>query len=255
MSDRSYGRLVVGALLVVVGLVWFVHALGIFEFPLRVLTPVALSGIGIALVAGSGRGTFPLLIALGGALVVALTGGSVADRDRGGLGERVERPSFAGRTYGRDYSLGAGRLVLDLTGVRADHAEVTAEVGTGRLEVTVPDGVAVHIESSSGVGSIRVFGEQRGSGFGVDDTFESPDLATASSRIELDLSVGIGSIDVRRGTPGLGRPDDADRIRREVQERIRRQREEIERRRDEFRRRQDELQRRFREPEVTGAPA
>jgi hypothetical protein len=260
VNPRSYGRLAVGALLVLVGVLWLLQTIDVIDIPLRAITPVALIGIGLALIAGSSRGSYPILVIVGAILVVMLAVGSVFD---GGsrVGDRVERPVFSGPSFSADYSHGAGRVEVDLRSVNAERADVRADVGAGRLEVIVPDGVRVRAVFSIGVGNFEVFGQEGSGGLGVDETYTSPETNAATRFFDLRLHVGVGSIEVRYGTPDFTSvPNGFDQQRqRELEQRLQDQQRELQERLQrqqlEMQRRQEELQRRFQQPEASSAPA
>ena len=212
---RSWGRIVFGALLLVVGIGWLLQTAGLIDFPLRALTPLALIVVGIGVVIGARHGRQGGLIVLGAVLTAILMIGSssstwAVDVDRGvGFNDRVHRPSTQDDL--RPYRAGAGQLTIDLTDLRlgldGGTHEVEGRVGAGRILVIVPRGVAVRVRASSGVGSVEVFGDRRSSGIGVDDTFQTRDWDSSRPRISLSLRAGVGSIKVIRGGTVRVRPE------------------------------------------------
>ena len=66
-------------------------------------------------------------------------------------------------------------------------------VGIGELTVEVPQGVSVAVVARSGLGQVQALGEEEG-GFAskVDTTAE----AGGDRRLELDLRVGLGQVQV-----------------------------------------------------------
>lgn len=203
------GRLVAGAVLIVAGMVWLLDSLGVVAVSAGVALAVALILVGVALLVtsttrGGGRGG---LMALGLALTLLLAvGATVRDRSdpalfRGGLGDRVERPTTLEEAE-RRFELGAGKLLVDLTALPTTRSPVAvqARLGTGELTVLVPEHATVRISSRVRVGRITVFGQERGSGIDVTDTFTGGDGGTM--RLDLDLRVGAGRIVVdSRATP------------------------------------------------------
>ena len=109
---------------------------------------------------------------------------------------------------------GASRTTLDLSDTRlrsltlktgasetrvllpraAGETSVRAEAGAASLTFDVPQGVAASIHSRMAVGSTKV-DERRFPRGG--DGWESADYATASNKVRLDLSGGVGSIRVQ----------------------------------------------------------
>lgn len=203
----SWGRAIVGALLVVLGAVWLLEAAGVIDFPLRALVPLALMGVGIGLVVGARHGSYPVLIGVGVVLTVLLALGSTDGGDLDGwervpndsrVGNRVERPVDPSDL--RPYRIGTGRLTIDLTALRLRERtyEVSARVGAGQLVVVVPEGVPMRVNARSGVGNVQIPGD-RTTGFGADQNFEAPGYDDVRPRFDLDLRVGVGSIVVRQG--------------------------------------------------------
>jgi predicted membrane protein len=116
---------------------------------------------------------------------------------RGGIDDRVIAPAdLAGLPTTE--RLGIGDLTLDLADVdfTGDERHLTASVAIGQLTVVVPDGVTVELHGDVGVGVVDAF-ELQNDGWtpSVDETFEG----SGPGRIELDLEVGIGHVEVRRG--------------------------------------------------------
>ncbi len=196
----SWGRIVAGAVLVVVGVTWLLQAAGIITVSLDALAPLALIVVGIGLVIGSRRGSYPALIVLGVALTVFLAASSNDDLSSFG-GEHLELPTDASQLH--PYRLGAGTLTVDLTSLDLDSEtyDVDVRVGTGRINVFVPEDVPVRVDSSAGVGSLRVLGETS-AGFSPDLDFESPDFSDDEPRIDLRIRIGVGTITVRE-RPGV----------------------------------------------------
>lgn len=218
-------RLVVGALLVVAGLVWLLDATGVIDFPLRAILPIALVLTGVALLVGSGGGSHPGLIALGVVLTLVLTLGSVV-LPRGpvrgdGVGQRAEIPTDDTELR-RDYRLGLGELVLDLRRLdelREDR-ETRVRVGTGRLVVLVPEDLPVRVEARAGVGRVEVFGREASGVFGVEQEAVR-DGSGSGDHLRLRLSVGMGEVDVQlRDRPsGVPSPSPSDDFGGELDER------------------------------------
>jgi phage shock protein PspC (stress-responsive transcriptional regulator) len=115
----------------------------------------------------------------------------------------------------RDFQLGLGDMVVDLTSVEAASTAtspdvVTATVGVGQLDITVPKGVSVAVHTHAGMGEITapstsVSGttpqESGGSRMHRGGTDVSASLtfgpATAAPQIVVEARVGLGQINVR----------------------------------------------------------
>ncbi|WP_370246724.1 PspC domain-containing protein [Nocardioides sp.] len=166
--------------------------------------PAAVLAVcGGLLVVGAWWGRTGGLVGLGvlaGLLTVALV--LVPDHPRIG---RLDATPTSAAAVAADYERSIGYVDLDLTDVVDPSAlagrTVEAHVGVGRLRVLVPPGLDVRIVSSVEVGDHRVFGEDRGNelddpaaGDVVRDTGAAPELV-------LDLSVGVGSLEVEQVAP------------------------------------------------------
>lgn len=210
-SARS-GRFVLGGLLVLVGVGWLVESTTAVELPWRLMLPVVLILIGIGLVIGSRSGAGQGgLIALGAILTVLLALGTGFDVSiGGGVGRRVEAPRTLGDSR-EIYDLAVGDLTVDLRETRFLYGEsvdgepettccryeVEAGVGIGHLVVLVPDDLPVRVKAESGIGEVALLEEREG-GLGVESTFESEGFSEEAG-LYLELSVGIGQIEVRDG--------------------------------------------------------
>jgi predicted membrane protein len=114
-----------------------------------------------------------------------------------GVGDRVHRPTSMAELDGR-YELGAGNLQLDLRGLElpAGTTEVSASVGAGEVTVWVPADVAVEVEAGTGAGDLDILG-RRSNGLGPRVSHSVPGDG-GDARLVLDLSAGVGSVEVRR---------------------------------------------------------
>jgi hypothetical protein len=197
------GRLLVGVVLVALGAVWLLDAVGAVDVDWDVLLPVALIVVGVALVIaawqGRGRGG---LIGLGVVLTVVLAIATVVQVPlSGGIGDRVERPTTIAEIADR-YELSIGELTVDLRGLTLaaeipGEVRVEAAVGIGHLVVLVGQGFpCVSTRAEAGVGEIVVFGERRS---GVAPEHRTDAVCLAAPLLSLDLSVGLGQVEVRHG--------------------------------------------------------
>jgi hypothetical protein len=161
------------------------------------LADAALVAVGAILVVQSRRNAVSRpLIALGVMLAVIAAGtwraGVTLD---GGFGKRTVVPTRAGTI---ERKLGTGQMTIDLRKIprTSGTVDLKAEVGIGRLVIVVPHGSPVVTHTTAGGGMSIVF-SKGDLGGGV----EHRRLATAdgSRLIRIDASVGIGSVEVRRG--------------------------------------------------------
>ncbi len=97
-----------------------------------------------------------------------------------------------------DYALDIGEIDLDLNDLgdldSLDGRRVDLEVGLGRIEVLVPDGLDVTVHSDLGAGDSTVFGST--SDGGVETV--SYDGGSAVPTLTLYVTVGLGEIEIAR---------------------------------------------------------
>jgi phage shock protein PspC (stress-responsive transcriptional regulator) len=195
------GRILLGGLLVLGGLLWLVDLAGAISLDWRVLLPFALIVVGLSTMALAWTGHRTAgFIAWGVLLTAAVVASSVLpDRLSATIGDRVERPDSI-EELGSDHALGIGKLTVDLRGLELDRSRtVEASVGIGELLVLVPDDVAVEVTGRVGAGEAIAFDRSR-SGVGVNlrAGISAPADAAVAPTLTLDLSVGLGKIEVRR---------------------------------------------------------
>jgi len=98
-------------------------------------------------------------------------------------------------------TIGSGTAYLDFSGTKLSGG-VTGdiEVGAGKLQLHVPSDVGVRLKCDVGLGNLRINGQQRGrQGLGAHDTWESPNYAGASVKLDLSVEAGTGTIEVTTG--------------------------------------------------------
>lgn len=205
---RNWGRVVVGVLLIALGIGWLLDMAGIVALRPGVLTSIALMIVGIGLVIGSLRGSYPGLIGLGVVLMLILTLNGGVSTGRDGLvefGSRDDRQRFTPRDPSelKPYRANTGVLLIALDQMRIDEAKtyrVQARVDTGELRVVVPDLIPVRVNSRVAAGSLAIdlgpAGKHERSGLSIRDTYESPGFDRERTRFVLDLRAGVGKIRV-----------------------------------------------------------
>jgi hypothetical protein len=195
---RTYGTVVVGTLLVVLGVLWLLNATGVLELRLAVVLPAALAAVGLALAVGSFTGPHPGLISFGVFLTIATLVVALAPVGfRGGIGERNVRVTQQTELETR-YEVALGKIDLDMGDLALTRsAEVRVAVGAGEILIILPDDVAVRVETSVGAGEIDLLGEHA-DGLSPSLTHTSPGFDSASVTLTIDVSVGAGKIEVRR---------------------------------------------------------
>ncbi len=197
--SSNYGSVVLGVVLVVTGLLWFVDAVGLVDVRLLVILPAALASVGLALIIGSRDGPHTGLVVVGLFITGAVVLAAVAPSGPvdGVIGERSFVVSSVAEVQ-PNYDVGIGDLYLDLSDLRIERSmELSAEVGAGRLVVDLPQGVPVQVEGTVGIGELRM-PDERFSGLGLNHTFETSDFDESPARITIVADVGVGELEVTR---------------------------------------------------------
>jgi predicted membrane protein len=195
MSSLPLGRIVLASLLLIVGVVWLLDTTDVLDVSWGALLPITLIVIGVALIVGSRTGSHSGLIVVGVVLTVFLAvASSLSVPLSGGIGDRTERPTTV-EDIPRRYQLAFGSLKIDLTRLELPTGEtvVRAQVGMGKVRITVPDGVALDVRGDVTGGRVVVLGEER-NGFRVEDRIVVREEGAAT--LVLDVSLGFGSIEV-----------------------------------------------------------
>lgn len=202
-ARRARGRRLAGATLGILfigaGIVALLANAGTIDVDLQAVLAGALVTVGLALIIGAWVGRPRGFVALGVLLTLAVAATSTLDVSwHGGIGERVHRPVAASEVRSA-YNLGIGNLEVDLSQVDLSgrRAEVTAEVGIGKLSVSVPDGVRVVVDSHVGMGRSVLFGEEK-DGTSVDETADDPGTTASAGILYLHTRVGMGDLEVAR---------------------------------------------------------
>ena len=189
---------VLGLLVVAAGVLGIVTAAGV-DVPWAIALAVAAGAVGVAVVVGAvlhlrTRGLVLIGLLLGAAAILAST---IDLRLGDGVGDRTYAPLTAVGLRD-EYKLGVGELDLDFSKLTLPpgKTDVKATLGVGHLFVTVPQGVAVQVDSHVGWGDSNVLGSQE-DGRKVNDTVVRPGRAGAPTLV-LDADVGAGQVEVVR---------------------------------------------------------
>jgi predicted membrane protein len=198
-TSSTYGSVVLGAILVVLGGLWLLDAVDVIELRLAVALPAVLAVVGIALIFGSFEGSHSGLVVFGIFLTVAVVAAAVtpADAFRGGIGERRHQAQTQAE-LAPSYRVGVGDLRIDLSELQlTESATVVARVGAGTIRIQLPADLPVSIQAAVGAGEIDLMGETA-DGLSVTKGYESPGFADAPVGLTLDLDVAAGEIEVTR---------------------------------------------------------
>lgn len=210
---RSYLGLATMSLAVIaMGVLAALSITGVVTVPAVVVLSVGLGVLGVGLLVGSllGRARWLIALALPLLLVTALValipsdlGTRLESRLGDGIGERVWTPATVAEAAG-PFALSVGSAELDLTDLvlpagATTVVPVSASVGMGDLQITVPEGVRVIVSAETGLGEIDVEGLPVVNGQNREVVAEMPGLVSdAAPTIELTAEVAIGNLEVSR---------------------------------------------------------
>jgi hypothetical protein len=196
-------RSTVGLALVAVGVLWLLRVAGMLVVAPGHLLATSLLVVGLGLlvgsIAGRGRGLIGIGLVLLPLVLVAQLLQPMAfelGEFRQAAGEVVVAP-VAVADLEPTYQVGAGTLLLDLSGLEleGDH-DVRVQVGFGEATVIVPADVDLEVSGQVAGGELLVL-DRRSSGLAVDRTIVD-EVADATGTLRLDVQVGFGELVVRR---------------------------------------------------------
>lgn len=200
MSARS-GRVLLGLLVVIIGVVWFLQVAGaITTIPWDWVLPAVLIIVGVVLLADARGPNHGGLIALGIIITIVLL---TQVGTRYVSTEVLQRPSGEVTEHIVDiaqldnYSMLAGDLTLDLRDLDLPPGTTTLDVSvfTGKIDIRVPQDATVKLKAGTFTGVITAFGERRsGVGVTVEKTYPGPSDRT----LVLEVSSFAGEIGVSR---------------------------------------------------------
>jgi phage shock protein PspC (stress-responsive transcriptional regulator) len=186
----------ISATLLAAGILAALHASNAATIDAGTALAICLIVLGAGLVVGAVYGRGRGLITLGVLLTAATAVATVADVSfAGGTGDRAWHP-LTPAALEQHYELGAGHGVLDLRDLSLDGQtrRIEATLGMGHLEVDLPPGAEVTVDAHTGFGEVVLPGIQQG---GV-DVDRHVMLDGFDGRLELDLRVGMGRLEVNR---------------------------------------------------------
>ncbi|MGZ6372696.1 MAG: PspC domain-containing protein, partial [Candidatus Limnocylindria bacterium] len=184
---------VVAAILLAVGLLAIASQVAEREVSPGQFFGVALSVLGIGLVAGAwwGRARILILVALL-LLPLGIVASFVTAPLRGGIGDQEYAPMTMAELQDEYHSLG-GRIVLDLTNLSSGPTDVhvSASVAVGQLVVVLPQNASIELRTRVGAGDAIVLGIQD-VGTSLDHQYVRRHLNQTT--YVLDLEAGIGEV-------------------------------------------------------------
>lgn len=205
-KPRSYlGAATLSVALVVVGTLVTLNVTGAATIPPVVVLATGMGVLGIGLLVGAifGRARWLMALAIPLLLVTAIVALVPSNLELGtDIGDRSWRPTTAAATV-EEFRVDIGQGRLDLTHLVLPPGTtaypISASVGIGELDVTVPEGVRVLIDANAGAGRIAIEGLPEVSGTQSSLTDELPGVVDPSApTIALTVDVGLGSLEVSR---------------------------------------------------------
>jgi phage shock protein PspC (stress-responsive transcriptional regulator) len=192
---------VFGALLIGAGVVGLAVANGRNVQPTAIFAGGLLI-VGGGLVASAWFGRAWALIPLGLLLLAAISVSALIKVPfAGGIGERHFAP-VAATELKDEYRLAVGEMRLDLSDVdlpRGARREITATVGVGHLDLTVPHDVNVQLHGASGLGDVALLGDDsHDGGISVDRDLTLDAEHEGAPTLVIDAEVGVGQVEVHR---------------------------------------------------------
>ena len=197
------GRITVAAALLLIGLVALIQNLSPLDVTADQYAALGLVVVGAGLLVGARFGRSRGLIVLGVILMVVMAAAAALPDIpvTSSAGQQTWTPVTVTDLRDR-YQLGMGELQLDLTGLRLEPGQqvaVAAAVGVGQLVVDVPPETTVDVDATSSLGEVTAFDrDSEGTNATVDHVKPGPE---GSPTIALDLSVGMGQIEVSQPSP------------------------------------------------------
>jgi phage shock protein PspC (stress-responsive transcriptional regulator) len=200
--DRSRGLITAGVLsLLSIGAALVIAGTlsGWFDASASVVLAAALVVVGAGLVLASVVGRAPWLFVVGGVLTCALLAtAAVEPLVDDGVGEKTVAPASLAELEAR-YAYGIGDYTLDLRDVALDGAtrRVEVELGIGALTVLVPEDTAVVVDAHVDGGELTLPDGRSVDGW--DERARYADGTATDGALLIDLELGFGEAEVRRG--------------------------------------------------------
>jgi hypothetical protein len=95
-----------------------------------------------------------------------------------------------------EIDMGVGEMTLDLRGSHQESFNVKIDGGVGSGKITLPSEAGVRVKVDGGIGSVNAHGLTKQGGFYVNDAYGKSAVV-----IDVDISVGIGSLDLSVESP------------------------------------------------------
>ena len=190
------GRLITGALVVLVGIGWMVDLMTDITVAWGLLLPAALMLVGLGVLYGARRQDVGGLITIGVLLTVAtvISGAVSFVGPWSGAGQVREVPTVVADVRSA-YEHGVGDYLLDLGTVQfVDDQTISLTMGVGAARIVVPRDAKVVVHAETGIGKLVVFNRTiDGVGLSLDRTWAGP-----GPTIHINAELGIGELEIQR---------------------------------------------------------
>lgn len=186
----SLGMLTFGAAIVATGIAIALTQSDAIHLKVQQVLAVPMVVLGIGLLVGTFIGRARSLIIPALFLVPFLAAASMANVPlHTTAGQRVYRPATSADVQTK-YSLGAGRLIVDLSNANdaAGPSRVDINDGAGELVVVIPKGRQIHIDASEGAGVVNLLGHESN---GV-SPHQTQDIPGTGAELQLHIRNGFG---------------------------------------------------------------
>lgn len=198
-QTMSLTTVLFGLILLALGTLWLLDVGDVLSVTWTLVGSVLLIVIGVVLLLAAQHGSHGGMIFLGIVLSVIVLFGSLASVPSfdGGVGDRAIAPVDVADLES-EYNWGVGSQEIDLRDVELPDGEtaVSIQMGTGDIEIRVPDDVAVHVDWRIGLGDAQVL-ERSQSGFSLNGSYESDGYDDADRQLSLEIQLGLGALEVR----------------------------------------------------------
>lgn len=197
------GRITIGATVIALGLLAVIDRVApAIDADTRHYLALAVTTLGLGVLVGTVYGRARWVIPFGLLLIPPLVTASAVEAGAGSWDvPRVVRPTqFAQLEL--LYERAVGEMVIDLTDLpwNGETIELDAEVGIGKLELILPDGVGVEASSDVAIGNLNGIDFNQG-GFGVEEVVSLG--GDGRGHVIATLEVAIGEIEIDLDTRDL----------------------------------------------------
>jgi len=196
-ARSGLGLITLGAVMLVVGAAALLDIENTVHITLVQYLALALAVLGAGLLTGAFIGRARWLVAPAILLTPFVLAASLIHVPfAGGEGDVSYRPTTVAEIR-HEYHISAGRLLIDLRGVKLGTTPVAIRATdvAGRIVVYIPAGSTIQIRGRVGAGEVKLFGRTY-DGFNVDVRRSFPSAIKDAPVVSLDLETSLGQVEV-----------------------------------------------------------